>query len=275
MSKKSTHEFVSRTYDPDNSIYRSARESAFGQIEEFLAQRKDQKTRIIEFGIGPGELLSRVAKLEGDFDFTGVDLSEGMLKRAAEKVPLRTIQCSATEIGPHVEGEKFDLIIVHFLLAYVNLAEFLKVASPLLAEGGVISIVTSTNETLTDPESGISTLIGKMKTAKHPLRRWAAGLIENGIQQTTTPDDIAQIKSAIEPHGLQIRNRTQGRFPMQLDNGKDAYEHCVEDGWFVNGIPTVLLSIPLLAVIVQKLLNLAYYPIHWPHVVETVIIEQV
>ena len=61
-------------------------------------------------------------------EFTGIDVSKDMLKRAHESLPLTTIETSATEASHYLPHHNQDLVLAHFINAYIPINTMLLAA---------------------------------------------------------------------------------------------------------------------------------------------------
>src|SRR5262249_19552694 len=70
--------------------------AAIAQIrKEHLGLRPHYK--VLDFGVGNGVFLSKLRSFMPEADFTGIDISKEMLKKACKALPLTPIEASATE----------------------------------------------------------------------------------------------------------------------------------------------------------------------------------
>ncbi len=272
MSKRSNvHEMVALGYNPQQTPYTVPQTQAIDQISEFLCNRS-HRIRVLELGVGGGTFCRKLLKtFSRQFEFTGVDVSQNMLDRAKQVVPMRTIRASAAELEPHLEGDTFDLIIAHYILAYVPLEKLLQSCAPLLAHNGALSIITSTNESSSDPHSDFRDVLGRLQRSWNPIRRYAAYAINKGLKRNSTPDDITELREKLQQHKLTIQKSDSGRYPIRLNTAAEAYKFCIEDGWFANAIPFERLPSFIVTPTIRQVMKLGHYPIRWPHMVDVIL----
>lgn len=104
---------------------------------------------LIELGCGEGHILEKIVQGKR----TGVDLSETMLKKAAERMmrtgrPARLVKANVEELPPELISEKFNKIICSEVIEHVQrpekvVAEILKIALP-----GSTAVISVPNERL-------------------------------------------------------------------------------------------------------------------------------
>src|SRR5665647_2940408 len=91
---------------------------AIAQIERAqLGQRAHYK--VLDLGVGNGAFLQKLTGLMPTAEFTGIDVSSEMLKQAREALALTTIESSATEASHFLPPHSQDLILAHFINAYI------------------------------------------------------------------------------------------------------------------------------------------------------------
>jgi SAM-dependent methyltransferase len=103
---------------------------------------------------------------------TGLDVSTAMLRRAADRVPLTAVLGSAEQAASHLPAGAFDLVLAHFILAYVRPQVLLEQVRLLLAPAGVLSLTATTTE---GGAPYYAALDKYFRTTRHPLKRRSAG----------------------------------------------------------------------------------------------------
>lgn len=250
------HDLVARSYNSDHGIIAEKNR----EVAAALARRWRHRIgtlRILDLGVGDGAMLERLAALPHRFDFTGIDISAAMLDQARRRVPLRTIRASATEAGLHLRDETFDLVLAHFILAYVPPAPLLRQAARLLAPGGVVSLVTSTNH-------GAGPLMAQLdrrfRRSPNPLRRLVARAVDRGMAMSSVPDGIAELEAVIRAAGLRVDQRHSRMFPVLLEGPDDAFRMAFDEGWAANVLDAPAIPPSVMRVAARRALDLFDYP---------------
>ncbi len=272
MSNRSNvHEMVALGYNPQQAHYVVPQTQAINQISELLVNRST-RIRVLELGVGGGTFCRKLLiAFPRQFEFTGVDVSQNKLDRAEKIVSMKTICASAAELESHLEGETFDLIIVHYLLAYVPLEKLLQSCAPLLAHNGALSIITSTNESMNDPHSDFRNVLSRLQRSWNPIRQYAAYAIKRGLKRNSTPDDITEVRGKLQQYKLTIQKCNSGRYPITLNTAAEAYKFCIADGWFTNAIPFERLPSFVVTSTIRQVMKFGHYPVRWPHMVDVVL----
>jgi S-adenosylmethionine-diacylgycerolhomoserine-N-methlytransferase len=116
------------------------------QLIRNAASRMTMPTRILEIGCGTGRNLVELAQRFPAASITGLDLSKDMLDRARSKVARfgsRVTLLHRPYDAPLAEGEKFDLIVLSYVLSMIHPGydEVLRMCKSDLSATGVVAVV--------------------------------------------------------------------------------------------------------------------------------------
>ena len=95
---------------------RKAQRSFHGQILSLLRYHIPERSRVLEWGCGPGELLEGLNPERG----LGVDLSPKMVERAGQERKLPNLEFRQGDLQNEGVEEKFDAIILDYLPGYLQ-----------------------------------------------------------------------------------------------------------------------------------------------------------
>ena len=122
----------------NNSAGRYATANRFGSISESHQCAINQITqahlglkthyKVLDLGVGNGAFLEKLKIHMPLAEFTGIDVSKDLLKRAHESLPLTTIETSATEASHYLPHHNQDLVLAHFINAYIPINTMLLAA---------------------------------------------------------------------------------------------------------------------------------------------------
>lgn len=80
-------------------------------VESLIALGKPNGKKLLDIGCGTGELLNRMAK---NYECSGMDISEEMLKVAHKKLKHRSIKLFLGDMVEFDTGEKYDIMLSMF-----------------------------------------------------------------------------------------------------------------------------------------------------------------
>ncbi len=118
-------------------------EIAIEQMRKFYLGLKPHY-KVLDLGVGDGSFLQKLQKIMPLAEFTGIDVSSEMLKRAKEALPLVTIECSAANANKYLPPHSQDLILAHFINAYIPIHILFNEANLLTRANGHFSMITTT-----------------------------------------------------------------------------------------------------------------------------------
>ena len=219
---------------------------------------------VIDLGVGDGAMLAQLAAQDLPMRMTGLDVSPAMLRLAASRVPLAVVEASAERALEHLPPARHDLVLAHFILAYVDRATLLAQARDLLAPDGLLSLVTSTEE----GGAPFYELGRQFRAARHPVKRALAWAADRALARSDVPKRFSDLEADIEACGLMILHRETLRQQVTFRDAADAYRFGIEEGWAAN-----LLAMPLLPLRAGKALarwgtRQAAYPFSFTQVIE-------
>ena len=240
MSRR-LHDAVARHYNSDDRIIGAKNRIVF----EALATRFSDRAallRVVDLGVGDGSLLERLQTLPRPLAMTGLDVSTAMLRRATDRVPLTAVLASAEEAAAHLPSGAFDLVLAHFILAYVRPQVLLEQVRALLAPDGVLSLAATTTE---GGAPYYAALDKYFRNSRHPLKRLIGWAADRALANSHMPADGAELQRRIESAGLRVLSRETLRMPFEFETPEAAYRFGIEDGWAVNilAVPGVPLSV--------------------------------
>jgi len=235
------HDDVARQYNSDDGIIAAKNQA----VLEGLTQRyrhHGAPLRVADLGVGDGAQLQMLATLGLPLTMTGLDVSPAMLRLAAQRVPLTTVLAPAERAAAHLPHQAFDLVLAHFVLAYVPPRALLREVRQLLAPGGVLSLAATVTEGGAPFYDALETTF---RRSWNPLRRVIAWAADRALARSHMPADFAAMEADLQACGLTCLVRRTLRMPVRFDTPQQAYRFGIEEGWAVNilAVPGVPLGV--------------------------------
>ena len=119
---------------------------------EKVAELIKSEKKILDIGVGWGDIVHILHERNLDFDYTGIDFSEEIIKRLCDKYPEnKFIKTTAGELN-----EKYDYILVLEVLEHIvpsKTFDFIKDVHRLLNDNGTLIVTVPLNENLKDNTS--------------------------------------------------------------------------------------------------------------------------
>ena len=212
---------VAPRYDEDwSGIYAAARARCMRQIAAQL-DATDKPLEIVDLGVGTGNSLADLRRLVPLGNCTGFDLSTGMLTEAAHKLKndATLIQADAINASTYLKPASIDLALCHFILSFVDTDRLLQMLQGLLKPGGLVSLATSTQQSLRELHSGRFRRSGQLLGVRRSLRKAA------------TPVDHQQCLETLQSHGFEIVVEHLHRQPICFESFSDVRDWALNSGW--------------------------------------------
>lgn len=141
--KQMYDEIIAQNYQLDKfGLLSESREIIINQIKKYSLDLKVNS--IFDFALGTGDTLLILKDIFPDANLYGIDISQKMLDIAKDRMEVTTFHDDVRNVENYHKSNSIDLILIHFLLAYVEPEIVISAASKLLKQGGVCSIATST-----------------------------------------------------------------------------------------------------------------------------------
>jgi len=265
MSQR-VHDAVARGYNSSEGIIAAKNKIVGEALRERWAERSAE-LRVADLGVGDGALLEQMQTMEVPLCMTGLDVSPAMLRLAASRVRMTPVQGYAEHALKYLAAGHFDLVLAHFILAYVPRPALLEQARGLLAPGGVLSIVTSTKECGTP---FFELLERRFRGRANPLRRFIGWAADRALARSTVPEDFAEMAADIQAAGLVVLSRRTLRSNKVFNAPEEAYRFGVEEGWGAGFFAEAGLPMGIVRSIARWGVNQCDYPFNFTHVTEIV-----
>lgn len=217
---------VANRYDNDwSGIYATSRAHCIRQIVRYFESDR-HSIDAVDFAIGTGNAFYDLRQHFQLGNCTGFDISGGMLSLAAGKLSqdVHLIQQDAIHAAEYVPHESMDLAMSHFLLNFVELDQLLGTSLKLLRPGGVLSLVTSTQQSLAE-----------LHTERFPKTARLLGA-KRSLKQMSTPETHQQCLEKLQEKGFEIVEQKLWRQPVSFESFDDIRSWAVDSGWMVSSL---------------------------------------
>lgn len=263
MSRR-VHDAVARGYNSASGIIAEKNRRVAASLARRLAARAGS-IHTVDLGVGDGAMLMQLRDLGIPSRMTGLDVSPAMLRIATGRVPIDPVEAPAERALQVLPAGAYDLVLAHFIFAYVDRPTLLGQARALLAPRGVLSLVTTTEEGGAPFHAGLQQ---HFRGSRHPLKRAIAWAADRALAGSNVPKSFADLERDIASAGMLILKRETMPVPVTFAAPDDAYRFGIEEGWAANilDIPGVPLS--LARRIAKWGVRQVGYPFNFTHVIE-------
>lgn len=217
---------VAVRYDEDwAGLYAAARACSVEQIQR-ACQQREQPVDAVEFGVGTGNSLLDLEQFLSFGKCIGFDLSSGMLRQAEGKLGGRVelLHEDALRGARKLPPNSADLVLSHFLLSFVAAQPLLDAAYRVLRPGGLLSLATSTRQSLRELYSGRFSCTGRLLGVRRALHK------------ANTPADHRQCLELLRNSGFEIVTDCSQRRRVVFESFTDVRDWALNSGWAASSL---------------------------------------
>ena len=253
----------------------------FGSISESHKCAIDQINRgnlglrpnykVLDFGVGDGAFLQKLQQKMSQAEFTGIDVSEEMLKRAREALPLTTIEASATEASQYLPHHSQDLVLAHFINAYIPINALFNEAKLLTRSNGHFSLITTTYDAFPVAQQYLADFITKESLLSSIVGHYYKAVVKN----TTVAGSEEELLNAFKQHQFQVVEHQRIRIPITLNNIDELAMFGIEGTWFLNSLSIRMLPKNFILQRMKRLFSKIFtFPYHDTHVIDVILAKK-
>jgi ubiquinone/menaquinone biosynthesis C-methylase UbiE len=272
MSLKAMYNQIAGTYANANR-FGSISEShivAINQIKQFCFGIKPHY-KVLDLGVGDGAFLQKLYQWMPEAEFTGIDVSSGMLKQAKKALPLQTIECSAAEASRFLPPHSQDLILAHFINAYIPIHILFNQAKLLTRANGYFSMITTTYDSFPVAQQQLAEFITKDSILSSLVGHYYKSIVKN----TTVAANQDELLSAFEQHQFEIIEHQRLRIPITLHTIHELAHFGIEGTWFLNSLSIRMIPRYFLIQRLKHLFSKIFtFPYEDTHIIDIVLAKK-
>jgi predicted TPR repeat methyltransferase len=205
---------ITSNYDEDRfELLRLSRAAVLRQVLQHAGTI--WPNHIVDFAVGTGASLQELSRVFPNAELTGLDLSRRMLETAAGRVPIRAIHADVRDASKFLLAGSAGLVLVHYLLGYVEPEVVIEQAAHVLDSGGLISIATSTFECFTAMQRLASSFFGESE-------------VKRGSK---VPDTAEALDALLDARGFEVIAKDRVGVDLHFRDLVDLYEWGTRSGW--------------------------------------------
>lgn len=228
--------------------------------------------KVLDLGVGDGAFLNKLARILPDASYTGIDVSTEMLKQAQNSVKFKAIEASAAEATKFIPSHSQDLVLAHFINAYIPTDILFSEAQMLTRANGYFSIITTTYESFPLAQKYLADFISKNTILSNIVGHY----YKEVVKKTPVAASEDDLKKSILKHGFQIEKIDRIKIEMTFNNIDELALFGIEGAWFLNilSIPTMLPKSFLLQRIKRLFEKIFTFPYHDTHIIDVVLAKK-
>ncbi|MCL9683586.1 class I SAM-dependent methyltransferase [Legionella maioricensis] len=272
MSLKAMYNQIAENYATANR-FGAISESHFVAIEQmkkfYLGIKPHYK--VLDLGVGDGAFLQKLHHVMPKADFTGIDVSSEMLKRASEALPLKTIEGSAAEASRFLPPHSQDLVLAHFINAYIPINVLFDEAKLLTRANGYFSMITTTYDSFPVAQQQLAEFVAQDSILSSVVGHYYKSIVKN----TTVAANHDELMLAFKQHQFEVIAHKRLEIPITLNNIDELALFGIEGTWFLNSLSIRMLPKYFLIQRLKRLFSKIFtFPYHDTHIIDVVLAKK-
>ena len=272
MSLKNIYNEVASKYDMADqfgSITQSHQE-AIAQIKR-VASLDKPGCRVLDLGVGDGAFLKKLSQSIPKAEFTGVDVSGEMLKRAKEALSLTTIEASATDVQKFLPPHSQDLMLAHFINAYIPIQALFESVRALTRANGYFSFITTTYDSFPVAQQYLADFIAEGTLLSSVVGHYYKSVLKN----TTVAAGEKELFDVLKQHDFEVLEHKRFHLPVVLNNIDELALFGIEGTWFLNSLSIRMLPKSFLLQRLKRLFDRIFtFPYCDTHVIDVILAKK-
>lgn len=272
MSLKQMYNDLADQYDLADqfgSISESHR-AAIEQIQRATSLDRPD-ARVLDLGVGDGAFLKKLSQGMPQAAFTGVDVSAEMLKRAEQALALTTIEASATEVQNFLPLHSQDLVLAHFINAYIPIQGLFDSVRKLTRSNGYFSFITTTYDSFPVAQQYLADFIAEGTLLSSVVGHYYKSILKN----TTVAAGEQELFDVFKQHDFEVLEHKRFHLPVVLNNIDELALFGIEGTWFLNSLSIRMLPKSFLLQRLKRLFDRIFtFPYCDTHIIDVILAKK-
>lgn len=257
------------TADQFGSLTQSHQTAITQIVKEHLGMKPNYK--VLDFGVGNGAFLEKLRQYLPNAHFTGIDISKEMLVRAQQKIPLTTIEANAADASHYLPHHSQDLVLAHFINAYIPIHTLFHEADLLTRSNGYFSLITTTYESFPVAQRQLANFIAEDSLVSSVVGHYYKTMVKN----TTVASGLEELLQAFSQHKFKVVQHQRLEIPIKLNNIDELALFGIEGTWFLNSISMRMLPKNFLIARLKRLFSKIFvFPYHDTHIIDVILAKK-
>lgn len=272
MSLKAMYNEIAENYATANRFgaISQSHQIALEQMQKFYLGLKNNY-KILDLGVGDGAFLKKLQQAMPLADFTGIDVSVEMLKRAKTALRMVAIEANAAQASKFLPAHSQDLILAHFINAYIPINTLFNEAKLLTRANGHFSMITTTYESFPLAQARLAEFIASDSVLSSVIGHYYKSIAKN----TTVAANSDELLLAFKQHQFEVIDHQRIQIPIVLNNIDELAHFGIEGTWFLNSLSIRMLPKSFLIARLKRLFNKIFtFPYHDIHTIDVVLAKK-
>lgn len=227
--------------------------------------------KVLDLGVGSGDFLKKLKCMMPHAELTGLDVSPEMLRVASQNFEITTIEGSANNASQLIPLKSQNLIIAHFINAYLPTTTLLMEVKALLKTDGYFSFVTTTYESFPNAQSKLIEFINTRQLLGAVVGHYYKAI----TQHTLVPQNLSELKENLSFFGLQLLEHKRLNLVIQLNNINELMQFGIEGTWFLNLFSIKFIPKKLLLSQIKRIFKkIITFPYQDTHIIDIILAKK-
>jgi len=227
--------------------------------------------KVLDLGVGDGAFLHALNDCISHANYTGIDISAEMLRHAEMALPLKTIEASATEASNFLPPHSQDLVLAHFINAYIPISKLFNQAKLLTRANGHFSIITTTYDSFPNAQRQLADFVSQSTVLSRIVGHYYKAIVKN----TTVAASEDDLMHAFEQHQFEIVEHERLHIPIVINNIDELAHFGIEGTWFLNSLSIRMLPKHFIIQRLKRLFSKIFtFPYEDTHVIDVVLAKK-
>ncbi|MBA4697335.1 MAG: class I SAM-dependent methyltransferase [Legionella sp.] len=229
------------------------------------------KSKVLDLGVGNGAFLKRLATVLPTANFTGIDISPKMLKYARENLLVKTIEASATEASHYLPHHSQDLVLAHFINAYIPIHTLFAEADLLARANGYFSFITTTYESFPNAQQHLANFISQGGLLSSVVGHYYKSMTKN----TMVASGLDELLKVFSQHRFKIIQHERLYVPILIEDTEALVRFGIDGTWFLNSLSIKMLPKHFLLSRFKRLFrHIIPFPYHDMHIIDVILAKK-
>lgn len=227
--------------------------------------------KVLDFGVGNGVFLKHLQDLFPKAVFTGIDISSEMLKIASQRLELTTIEASAAQACQFLPHHSQDLVVAHFINAYIPIHTLFNQAKLLTKANGCFSLITTTYDSFPVAQKNLADFIAKESLLSRIVGHYYKSIVKN----TTVASSEEELLQTFSKYDFKVIEHQRLHIPIVINDINELAQFGIDGTWFLNTLSIRILPKHFLIQRLKRLFNKMFtFPYKDTHVIDIVLAKK-
>lgn len=227
--------------------------------------------KVLDLGVGNGAFLQNLQQVMPKASFTGIDVSGEMLKQACQALPLNAIEGNAVEAERFLPPHSQDLVLAHFINAYIPISCIFNEAKLLTRANGHFSMITTTYDSFPIAQQLLAEFIAQDSILSTVIGHYYKSIIRN----ITVAANKEELLRTFEQNQFEVIAHERIEIPISLHTIDDLALFGIDGTWFLNSLSIRMLPKSFLLQRLRRLFTKIFtFPYHDTHIIDVVLAKK-